>query len=169
MHKYQKAPLNKVAEQTDNNSTGWVGQVPGIKDHMVMGQTFIAGAAGDLQAIEVFSNVVTRDSHVLITLYNFDTGKQCWGQVLGTASIEVKKADAGKWLVFNLPGLHLAEGQAYGFRLDSMDSYIGVGEACGSFRQPVFKTGQEWQFTDSNPNGNPFTYFSLAFRVEVAA
>ena len=159
----------KVAEQVTNNSTGWIGKVPGNKEHLVKGQTFVANEEGDLQAIKVFSNMVVKKSHVSITLHKFDPQNESWGQVLGSASLELKNTDAGKWVSFNIHGPHLDKGQAYGFRIDTADSYIGVGEACTSSRQPVFKTGKEWQFTNNNPEGDSFSYISLAFKVEVAA
>ncbi|MEO8770143.1 MAG: hypothetical protein ABI402_08665 [Ferruginibacter sp.] len=161
--------FQKVAEQITNNSTGWIGEVPGNKDHLIKGQTFIANEEGDLRAIKVFSNMVVKKSHVSITLHKFDTQNESWGQVLGASSVELKNTDAGKWVSFDIPGPHLNKGQAYGFRIDALDSYIGVGEACASSKQPVFKTGKEWQFTNKNPEGDSFSYISLAFKVEVAA
>jgi hypothetical protein len=169
MNAQSNNPLQKVAEQTSNNSTGWIGEVPGNKEHLVKGQTFIANEEGDLQAIKVFSNMIVRKSQVSITLHKFDPQNEIWGQVLGSASVELKNTDAGKWVSFNIHGPHLNKGQYYGFRLDTADSYIGVGEACASSNQQVFKTGKEWQFTDSNPGGESFSYISLVFKVEVAA
>ena len=152
-----------------NNSTGWIGEVPGNDEHLVKGQTFIADEDGDLQAIKVFPNMVAKKSNVSMTLHNFDPHNQSWGQVLSSAHVELKGADEGKWISFNMHGTHLQKGRSYGFRLDTEDSYIGVGEACGSAKQPAFKTGKEWQFTPNNPEGDSYTYLSLAFKVEVAA
>ena len=159
----------RVAEQVTNNSTCWIGEVPGNKDHLVKGQTFVAIEEGDLQAIKVFSNMVVKKSQVSITLHKFDPHNESWGQVLATASVELKNTDAGKWVSFNIHGPHLNKGQAYGFRIDTADSYIGVGEACASSKQPLFGTGKEWQFTNNNSEGDSFSYISLAFKVEVAA
>ncbi len=169
MNKAPRIPLHKVAEQTANNSTGWVGHLPGHNEHVVKGQTFVANEEGDLQAIKVFPNMIAGNSNVQMTLHSFDPQSQRWGQVLGSATVELNGEDAGKWICFDIAGPHLQKGHSYGFRLDSEDSYIGVGEACGSFKQPAFKTGKEWQFTNSNPNGDSFSYFTLAFKVEVAA
>lgn len=169
MNTNQKNPLHKVAEQIANNSTGWIGQVPGNTEHFVKGQTFVADEEGDLRNIKVFSNLIARNTNIMMTLYNYDPQSQSWGRELGSASVELKRTDADKWISFDIPGPHLNKGQSYGFRLESQDSYIGVGEACGSFKQPAFKAGKEWQFTKGNPGGDSFSYFSLAFKVEVAA
>lgn len=169
MNTQSNTPLHKVAEQTSNNSTGWVGEVPGNKEHVVKGQTFIADEDGDLLAIKVFPNVVAGKSKVMMTVHNYDPQKQSWGQAIGSVNLELHRNDAGKWISFDIHGPHLQKGHSYGFRLDIEKSYIGMGEACGSFKQPAFITGEEWQFTNANPEGDSFTYFSLAFKVEVAA
>ena len=75
----------------------------------------------------------------------------------------------GKWMAFDLSGLHLAKGQTYGFRLESPDSYIGMGEAAGSAQQPPFNNGKEWKFTNNDQKGDSYSYFSLAFKVEIRA
>ena len=160
---------HKVAEQIANNSTGWVGEVPGNKEHFVKGQTFVANEDGDLQAIKVFPNIIAGRNNVMMTIHNYDPQNHRWGQAIGSVSMELQGNDAGKWISFDIHGPHLNKGQSYGFRLDTKDSYIGIGEACGSFKQPAFKTGKEWQFTNNNPEGDSFSYFSLAFKVEVAA
>lgn len=169
MNTHPQTPLHKVAEQITNNSTGWIGEVPGNDEHLVKGQTFIAGEDGDLQTIKVFPNMVAKRSNLSITLHPFDPKDESWGNVLDSAQVELKNADAGKWISFDMHGLHLQKGKSYGFRLDTADSYIGVGEACSSSKQPVFKAGKEWQFTPANPEGDSYTYLSLAFKVEVAA
>ena len=78
----------RVAVQAANNSTGWVGEVPGNNEHLVKGQTFLANEDGDLRSIKVFSNVVARDSNVMMTLHSYDPNNQSWGKVLGSASME---------------------------------------------------------------------------------
>lgn len=168
MSTHPETPLHKVAEQMTNNSTGWIGEVPGNDEHLVKGQTFIANEEGDIQAIRVFPNMIAKDSNVYITLHQFDPNNESWGQVLSSANIELKHADAGKWVSFDIHGAHLQKGKSYGFRLDTKNSYIGIGEACSSSKQPVFKSGKEWQFTPGNPTGDSYTYLSLAFKVVAA-
>lgn len=169
MNTNQNHHLHKIAEQTTNNSTGWVGELPGNRDHVIKGQTFIASEEGDIKAIKVFSNVIARNSNVTATLHQYDPQNQSWGQVLGSASVDLQRSDVGKWITFDIHGPHLTKGQSYGFRLDSVDSYIGLGEACGSAKQPAFNSGKEWQFTRNNPQGDSFAYFSLVFEIDIAA
>ncbi len=158
-----------AVEQVTNNTTSWLGHRSRDNEDVVTGQTFIAPSEGDLGAIEVFSTIVTKPGKVTMTLHDFDPQHKCWGPSLGSASVDINNAEAGKWLSFNIPGLHLDKGKAYGFRLESPDTYIGVGEAAGSHLKPPFGGGQEWQFTKKDQNGHSFSYFSLAFKVGLRA
>lgn len=161
--------LHPIVQQVTNNTTSWIGHRPGDNKDVVGGQTFIATAESDLEAIEVFSSIVTDAGKVVMTLHTFDPAKKSWGPALGSASVDFNKADTGKWVAFNLPGLHLTKGAAYGFKLESTETFIGVGEAVGSHAHPPFTAGQEWKFTKNNQNGDSFSYFSLAFKVDVKA
>ncbi|MGG9971470.1 hypothetical protein ACQ33O_06720 [Ferruginibacter sp. SUN002] len=164
----KKSSLHPSVEQITNNTTSWIGHLPGDNKDVVGGQTFVATSEGDLEAIEVFPSVVTEKGKVVMTVHTFDEQQKSWGPALGTASVELAKADAGKWIAFNVPGLHLNKGKSYGFKLES-DTYIGVGEAVGSHQQPPFINGQEWRFTNNNKNADSFSYFSLAFKVDLKA
>ena len=163
-----RIPLHDMTHQLINNATGWVGDVPGNDEHVVKGQTFIAGEEADLVAVKIFPNLVAGENNVSVTLYDFDPVNEQWGQPISVASRALNHTDAGNWIAFDLSGSHLEKGKAYGFRLDTVPSYIGIAEACSSSRQPVFKSGKEWLFTDSNPIGEAYTYVSLVFKVEVA-
>lgn len=156
-----------VVEQVTNNATSWVGHRD--NKEVVSGQTFITPSTGMLESIEVFSTMVTQPGKVVMTLHSFDPDQNKWGSVLGSASIELKYNDTDKWVSFNIPGLHLEKGKSYGFKLESPDSFIGVGEAAGSSKQPPFTAGQEWRFTTNNQIGDSFSYFSLAFKVGLRA
>jgi hypothetical protein len=161
--------LRSVSEQTTNNTTSWIGHAKGHPDDIIKGQTFIPSTAGDLEAIEVFSNIVTDPGKVIMTIYKYDPQQKQWGSALGSSSLQFTKTDTGKWISFPMAGLHLDKGQPYGFRLESHDSLIGVGEAASSSNNPVFANGQEWRFTDSNSKGDSFSYLTLAFKVEIRA
>ncbi|MES2429574.1 MAG: hypothetical protein V4556_01480 [Bacteroidota bacterium] len=165
----KSSSLHSVVEQVTNNTTSWIGHRRGDNKDVIGGQTFVATSEGDLEAIEVFSSIVTDTGKVVMTVHNFDTQNKSWGPALGSASVEFNKADTGKWVAFNLPGLHLNKGQSYGFKLESGEAFIGVGEAAGSYQQPPFTSGQEWRFTNNNKNGDAFSYFSLAFKVDLKA
>ena len=49
-----------VAEQTNNNTTSWVGLFPIQAFEISKGQTFETHTEGDLESIEVFSNLITK-------------------------------------------------------------------------------------------------------------
>jgi hypothetical protein len=161
--------LTPVVQQVTNNTTSWIGHRSRDNENVVTGQTFIAPSGGDLEAIEVFSSIVTKPGKVIMTLHSFDPQHKSWGPALSTSSVDINNTETGKWLAFNMPGTHLDKGQAYGFRLESHDTFIGVGEAAGSHTTPPFAAGQEWQFTKSQSKGKCFSYFSLAFKVDMRA
>lgn len=158
-----------IVEQITNNTISWIGHRNSDNKDIIGGQTFIAPAESDLEAIEVLTSMVTTPGKVVMTLHNFDTNLKSWGPVLGTASVELNNADTGKWKAFNIAGLHLNKGKAYGFRLESQNTYIGVGETVGSYETPLSLTGQEWKFAKNEQQGQAFSYFSLAFKVAVRA
>ena len=101
----------------------------------------------------------------MMTIHSFDPQKNSWGPSLGSANVDCKPSDSGKWIAFNIPSVHLDKGKSYGFRLESHDCYMGVGEAAGSANKPPLNSGQEWQFNNNDQKGNAYSYFSLAFKV----
>jgi hypothetical protein len=165
----QHHPSFAVAQQTTNNATSWLGHRKGETKETGMGQTFIATSEGDLETIEVFSSIVASPGQVAMTLHSFDPQLQSWGPSLGSATVDFNASCNGKWIAFDLHGLHLTKNMSYGFRLESHDSYIGVGEAAGSATNPPFASGKEWKFTDNDKKGDSFSYFSLAFKVGLKA
>ena len=169
MNTHSNIPVYSVSEQTTNNSTSWVGHAKGDPADIVKGQTFISSTEGDLEAIEVYSNIVTAPGKVIMTVYKYDEKQKEWGNPLGMSSLQFDPSDSGKWISFPINGLHLNKGQSYGFRLESHDSLIGMGEAAGSANDPVFSTGQEWRFVQNDNVVDTFSYLSLAFKVEIRA
>ena len=161
--------LQPAVEQVTNNTTSWIGHRPGDNNDIIKGQTFIAPAEGDLDGIEVFSSMVTSPGKVMMTLHSFDSLQKNWGPVLGTTSVEFTKNDSGKWVSFDIPGQHLKKGETYGFRLESPNTLIGIGEAAGSHKHPPFNNGQEWKFSTKDSKGHSFSYFSLAFKIGLRA
>ena len=166
---FKNPPTHAILEQVTNNTTSWVGHRSRDNEDLASGQTFIATSEGDLETIEVFSTVVTKPGTMIMTLHNFDAQQKSWGPVLGSASVDVNNNETGKWLAFKIPGMHLNKGKAYGFRLESPDAYVGVGEAAGSYQKPPFISGQEWQFTKKHKSEHSFSYFSLAFKIDTRA
>lgn len=166
----RKNPLSiPVVQQVTNNTTSWIGHRTRENENVVSGQTFIASAEGDLDAIEIFSSIVTKPGKVTMTFYNFDQQLKSWGHALGSTSLDFNHDETGKWIAFNFLGLHLDKGKSYGFRLESPDTYIGLGEAAGTHQMPPFVSGQEWKFSTNNKLGHSFSYFSLAFKVALRA
>ncbi|HSN60552.1 MAG TPA: hypothetical protein VLR49_06440, partial [Ferruginibacter sp.] len=86
----------------------------------------------------------------------------------GSAHVAFNRTLNNKWVAFNIPGMHLTKGKSYGFRLESHDSYVGVGEAAGSASHPPFTSGQECKIS-ANSKVDAFSYFSLAFKVVLKA
>ncbi|MCW3090596.1 MAG: hypothetical protein JWP81_1665 [Ferruginibacter sp.] len=162
-----KHPRKAIVEQTTNNTTSWIGHQDN-KD-IIGGQTFTSPSESVLEAIEVFTSVVTTPAHVVMSLHTFDPQLKTWGPSLGTANVELNRSDNGKWKSFNMPGLSLNKGKTYGFRLESPNGCIGVGETVGTYKTPLLVNGQEWKFTNHDKKGQSFSYFSLAFKVEVRA
>ena len=157
-----------ILQQVMNNATSWIGHRRDNKD-VISGQTFVSPKECDLSAIEIFSAVVTKPGKVTMTLHNFDTELKCWGPALSSSSMDIDNSEAGKWLAFDMPGMKLDKGKAYGFRLERPDTLIGVGEAAGDLSKPPFSYGQEWQFTEEQIEGQSFSYFSLAFKIDMKA
>lgn len=165
---YKASFISAVAEQIKNNTTGWIGHLPGDNKSITRGQTFVANADGDLETIEVYSNVVTEAGKVFMSVHAFDPQERSWGPVLASASLDFSKTDTGKWLSFHVPGPHLDKGKFYGFKMET-NELIGIGEAAGSANQPLTGKGQEWKFSGSDNAPDAYSYFSLAFKVEIRA
>ena len=165
----KNTPLKSVVEQVTNNTTSWIGHDKLDNKDIISGQTFTSPSEMDLEAIEVFTNVVMTPGNVVLTLHPFDNQLKTWGPVIGLASNELDPTDSGKWKSFTFPGLHLNKGKTYGFRLESPDSFIGMGEAAVCYHTTPLNYGQEWRFTNSDKAGHSFSYFSLAFKVDIRA
>ncbi len=172
MNTHHQIPVSIAAlQQLNHNATSWLGHHKADHKEIAMGQTFIAPAEGELETIEVFSSLVTQPGQVIMTLHSFDPQQQSWGPSLGSDTVTFNETCNGKWIAFKIKGMHLAKGNSYGFRLQSHDSYVGVGEAAGSAKHPPFASGKEWKFTNKDKDNKvvAFSYFSLAFKVGLRA
>ncbi len=156
-------------QQLTNNATSWLGHKKGDYKEVSMGQTFVAPAEGDLETIEVFSSIVSIPGQVVLSLHSFDPVRQEWGPSLGSDRVNFNQSCNDRWVSFHIPGPHLVKGLTYGFRLESHDSYVGMGEAAGSSKNPPFESGKEWKFISNSNKVDAFSYFSLAFKVEIRA
>ena len=164
-----KNKFNSVAEQTSNTTTSWIGRYAGDNKESKKGQTFQSSSEGELSSIDVFSALVVRSGEVMITLHEFDALSRQWGARLASVTVPFSKSDSDKWISFSLQGVHMQKDKWYGFLLQSPSSLIGIGEAAGTYRQPLEGKGQEWKFTSEDSQGQSFSYFSLAYKVALRA
>ena len=169
MNTNNQFPGKSSVEQIAHNATSWFGQRSHDNNNLATGQTFLAPLEADLERIEVFSSIVTKPGKVIMTVHAFDSQQKKWGASMGSATVEFNHSSTGKWIPFTMTGLHLIKGMTYGFKLESSETYIGVGEAAGSAKQPPFNSGQEWRFVNNNQNPDAYSYFSLAFKVGLRA
>lgn len=158
-----------VVQQTLNNSTGWIGKFPGDNMEIVRGQTFVAEEGGDIDAIEIWPNMISANGLIHMSLHTFDPVENKWGPEIDSSVVELDSSDAGKWVAFNMHGLHLHRGRTYGFLMGSDGSCFGIAEAVWGADQQLRNKGQEWKFVNKNSLGDTFSYFSLAFKIDLRA
>ncbi len=166
---HSKLNLKAVIQQVNHNATSWIGHSFGDTKNHISGQTFTCPATGQLDSIQVFSECVTINGPVNLTVHSFDAVTKNWGPALETSSVQFDTTYTGKWVSFPLHGLLLNAGKVYGFRMKSEAGLIGVGEAAGSFDQPTNIGGQEWSADSDNQQGNYYSYLTLAFKVALRA
>lgn len=151
----------------NNNTTSWVGHLPGQHNEISKGQTFTAPAHGRLKAIEVFSNAVGHPGHMSLTLHTYNPEQKQWGPAIGSSDIEIDNSNAGNWVAFNVNAPMLEEGKTYGFKLQSHDSLVGIGEVV-SIAKNNEPAGEEWVF-DENAQPKVFNYFALEYKLKMSA
>ena len=157
-----------VLSQAQNNTTLWIGHLqPDPTDHFA-GQTFTCPAEGQLDNIQLYSAAVQNSGEVLLTLHEFDANLKNWGPAIGTSKLEVQKGDNDKWIRFDLPPVYLQRDIVYGFRVQANEAMIALGEAATGTKNP-FTFGHEWNGDSRNEKGHFYSYFSLAFKVELCA
>ena len=157
-----------ILSQVENNTTLWVGHLQSDPTDHFAGQTFICPSEGLLNNIQVYSSTVYLPGEISMTLHEFDPGTRHWGPAIGQSSLPVKKDDAAQWIRFKLQPISLNKGATYGFRLYTNDAMVGIGEAATGNQHP-FTFGHEWNGDSINQTGHFFSYFSLAFKVELCA
>ena len=142
--------LKPVLTQVQNNTTYWIGHMLSDPIDHVAGQTFRCPANGELDNIQVLSSVVQYPGELVLTLHHFDTKNKSWGPALGSSTVKLEKD------------------KTYAFRLQTPNAYVAIGEAATVKAKP-FDYGQEWTASSDDKVGQYFTYFSLAFKVELRA
>ncbi len=152
-----------ILSRDRSNSTIWVGHLhPNDHDH-VAGQTFLAPSTGFLNNIQLQMNLVQHPGELVLSFYAFDPSAQQWGALLAESRLNVAAPDGGQWISFELPPVSLQGGTVYGFRLQTPDAMLGLGENISGSASPF--PGREWNAESSSEPGHFLSYFSLAFRL----
>jgi len=160
--------LHPALEQLHRNTCRWIGHInSGPADHFA-GQTFKCPSEGLLDNIQVYSSAVQHPGEMSLTLHEFDDNTKTWGPSICNSSVQLQRGDDAKWIRFDLHPIALRKGATYGFRLQTSNALIGIGEAATGTKEP-FTFGHEWSGDSKDMQGRFFTYFSLAFKVELRA
>jgi hypothetical protein len=154
--------------QTKNNTTLWIGHLKSDPTDHFAGQTFHCNTDGKLDNIQVFADAVQLPGEINLSLHAFDSSSKTWGEVLCNAKVNIHRNDESKWIRFDLPGIELNTGKTYGFRLNTNDAMVAIGEAASHSKQP-FVFGQEWKADSGDKKGHFYSYFSLVFKIELCA
>lgn len=157
-----------IISQLRSNTCFWIGHPQTGNQEKLAGQTFRCPANGVLDNIQVYSSAVQQPGKIMITVHSFDTDTNQWGAVIASASLDVTKSDNEKWLRFELNPVHLSQNEQYGFRLQSHDAFIAMGETAWPVKES-FENGKEWTASSNSQEGRYYSYFSLAFKVEMRA
>jgi hypothetical protein len=136
-------------------------------DHFA-GQTFKSSSDGLLDNIQVYTSAVQQPGELSLTLHEFDNNRKTWGPSIGNSVMELQRGDDAKWIRFKLQPVTLHKDVVYGFRLQTSNALVGIGEAVTVSKSP-FTFGHEWSADSKDTQGHFFTYFSLAFKIELRA
>ena len=169
MDKFQPGSHSRsVLTQAENNTTLWIGHLQTDPTDHFGGQTFICPDEGQLDNIQLFATAVQYPGDIQLSLHEFDHVHKTWGTSLATCTMSVQKEDDHQWIRFSFPILELKKSSAYGFRLKTSNALIGLGEAACDNQHP-FTFGHEWNADSTDQKGHFYSYFSLAFKVEMRA
>lgn len=157
-----------ILSQTQNNTTLWIGHLQTEAHDHQAGQTFTCPSDGLLNNIQVYSSAVTCPGELRLTLHEFDRESKTWGPPIAGSGVVLQKNDEARWIRFELEPLTLKKDACYGFRLQTEDAFIGLGEAVSHAKKP-FAFGLSWMNDTRSKIGKYFNYFSLAFKVEMCA
>ncbi|MES1217030.1 MAG: hypothetical protein ABUT20_16060 [Bacteroidota bacterium] len=164
----KKHAIRPAITQTTNNTTLWIGHLQNDPTDHFAGQTFKCSFEGLLDNIQVYSSAVQSPGEIQLTLHEFDPNTKTWGPAIADSKLLLQKNDDAKWITFELQPVALRKDATYGFRLQSSNALIGIGEAASGTKQP-FTFGHEWNGDSKDMLGHYFSYFSLAFKVELRA
>ena len=166
LHGSHSRPLISQAEK---NTTLWIGHLQTDPTDHFGGQTFTCPSDGILDNVQLYASAVQQAGDMLLTLHEFDETRKIWGAPLGESCVSVEKKDHDHWLHFHLPNfIPLKKDGVYGFRVKTRNAMIGLGEAVSDNNHP-FTFGREWNGDSQNERGFYYSYFSLAFKIELRA
>jgi hypothetical protein len=157
-----------MVSQLNHTSTSWIGRYNNEMNDTKRGQTFFSTADVAIQGIDIYTSLVLHPAKMTLTVHPFNHNTKTWGLPILSTSVYLQVSDSENWKSISTPGLHLYKGQYYGFRLECPQSLIGLGEAVGSNSMPLPINGQEWKFSNSDPKGQSYSFFSLAFKIAVS-
>lgn len=157
-----------VLTQDKNNTTLWIGHLHSDPTDHFAGQTFRCPSEGILDNIQVYSAAVHLPGEMSLTLHEFDNAEKTWGPSIGSSTLELGRGDNAKWIRFTLNPVNLKKNVTYGFRLHAHNALVAIGEAASGTKHP-FTFGHEWNADSTDREGHFYTYFSLAFKVELRA
>jgi len=157
-----------VLSQTQNNTTLWVGHSKVDTKERIAGQTFTCPGEGKVNNIQVYASSIQNPGDVSLTLHEFDAASKTWGPAIGQSNRNLQMDDVSKWIRFELEPIALQKDSTYGFRIQTEQAYIGIGEAASKAHTP-FLFGCAWNSNPEHEKGRFFKYFSLAFKVELCA
>jgi hypothetical protein len=135
-------------------------------DHMQSCQTLLCPPKDELDNIQLYSTAVQHAGEIVMTLHEFDPRTKNWGPSIGSSALQVLKGDTPHWMRFDLPPVYLRKDVTYGFRVQASNAMVALGEAATGTQQP-FTFGHEWSGDSKNQRGHYYSYFSLAFKVEM--
>jgi hypothetical protein len=161
-------PLRPLISQVQNNTTLWIGHSSADRNDHVCGQTFACNTNGTLDNIQVYASSIQAPGDLVLTLHEFDETTKNWGPALTEAHQLLNSGDKAHWIRFALDKISLNKNANYGFRLQTKDAFVGLGEAASKAHHP-FEFGCAWNAGNINDKGLYFKYFSLAFKVEMCA
>lgn len=155
-----------VLTQAKTNTTLWIGHLPTHPTDHFGGQTFRCPVEGSLDNIQLFFSAIQYPGKITLTIHEFDNTTKTWGTPIESSDLLVKKDDHDRWVQFDFSYIRLEKDKVYGFRLQSANALVGIGEAESETKSP-YTFGHQWKADSKNERGNYFSYFSLAFKIEM--
>lgn len=151
-------------DQLQVNGCRWLGDFHNNPSEYIAGQTFQIAQSGKLDTISIYCEMVHREGLVKMSFHQFDEKTRQWGPALVSSELELKKLKDPAWVQFKLGDLPLDSNHRYGFRLQTQDALVALGEAVwGNDKTDLH--GEEWISRGNDRDGHYFRYFSLVYSV----